>query len=57
MKDLGIEAVDRVDALSAARLAEPLQIAFLAAPQTNDALLCEHVERERVDALLVDDDE
>merc|ERR1711939_419185 len=50
------EVVDGVDALTATSLAQALEIALLTAPEANDALFGEHVERERVDALLVDDD-
>mmetsp|Transcript_23433 Transcript_23433/g.34373 ORF Transcript_23433/g.34373 Transcript_23433/m.34373 type:complete len:299 (+) Transcript_23433:485-1381(+) len=49
------EVIDRVDALAATRLAEALEVALLAATQTHDTLLCEHVERQGVDTLLIDD--
>lgn len=42
---------------SSAGQRDALHVATLGAPQGDDALLGEHVQRERVDALLVDDHE
>mmetsp|Transcript_37169 Transcript_37169/g.98392 ORF Transcript_37169/g.98392 Transcript_37169/m.98392 type:complete len:412 (+) Transcript_37169:432-1667(+) len=51
------ERIERVDLLATAREDHPLHVTPLGTAQREDALLCEHVERERVNALLVDNDE
>lgn len=51
-----VEVVDRVLGRPATDELEPLHVATLGAPEGHDALLGEHVEREGVDALLVDED-
>mmetsp|Transcript_34112 Transcript_34112/g.86611 ORF Transcript_34112/g.86611 Transcript_34112/m.86611 type:complete len:302 (-) Transcript_34112:374-1279(-) len=55
-QDLDVaQHVERVDALAAARQHDALHVALLRAAEREDALTREHVERQRVDALLVDD--
>ena len=54
---VGREVVDRVLGRAAADELETLHVAALGAAEGHDALLGEHVEREGVDTLLVDDDE
>ena len=52
-----LEVVEAVDGGAAARQRDALHVAALRAPRGEDALLGEHVERKRVDALLVDEHE
>lgn len=55
-EDVGRQVVDAVLGRATADKLQPLHVAPLRAPQRQDAVLGEHVERQRVDALLVDDD-
>mmetsp|Transcript_16185 Transcript_16185/g.48159 ORF Transcript_16185/g.48159 Transcript_16185/m.48159 type:complete len:534 (-) Transcript_16185:26-1627(-) len=52
---IGAQLLDRVDRRASARQLQPLHVALLGAPQRHDALLGQQVQRQRVDALLVDE--
>eukprot|EP01137_Pigoraptor_chileana_P002771 Opistho-2@42076 len=54
-KTVGSQLIDRVHGGAAARENEALHVAALRTAQGNDTLLCEHIEGDGVDSLLVDD--
>ena len=55
-EDVGRHVVHAVLRRAAAHQLQPLHVPALGAPQRQDAVLHQHVQAQRVDALLVDDD-